>query len=639
MLRSVPERLTRPRPTPTIRRHARRAAGAPPRSAGGAREPRRRAGRVPARGAGPRAAADAPRLRAAGAAPHPRRRVHRARRPPRRGRSARRPRALRRRGPFPALPLRKRGWVPGLRARPLHGAGARRRTARTRRAARRPLPLRSGARVRPEPRAVHARVRRARERACAVARAPRRPRTRLGRAARGGAARAAPPPRALPGRRPPHPRLPGRGRRLPGEPDAALRGAARGARVGALHRARAPPPGAARRLPRRGPGLPPRQLAGALPPPPRRAGRDGPARRVHRRLRPLPPERRPGARPRHPDRGRGRWRGPLPRRRRHRGRLGPRARARRGVAQDGRAAPRPRRGSAPRAGAVLVWLNGRFLPARDARVSALDRGLLHGDGVYDTWRTYGGVPFATAAHLRRLAAAARALGLPAPGAVSVWERRVHRLVARCGLADAAVRLTVTRGTAGEGLVPEGRARPTLLLTARRLPTHLGPRQAPGVPVALLPFPRDAGPPWGGLKLVGHPSAVVGRVTASRRGAAEGLYVTAAAEVTEATSANLFLVERGALVTPPRAAGILPGVTRALVIALARRAGLRVREERVSAARLRRAREIFLTASTIELLPVVRLDGRAVGGGRAGPVTLRLQSAYAGHVAAALRRAR
>jgi len=224
---------------------------------------------------------------------------------------------------------------------------------------------------------------------------------------------------------------------------------------------------------------------------------------------------------------------------------------------------------------VLVWLNGRFLPARDARVSALDRGLLHGDGVYDTWRTYGGVPFATAAHLRRLAAAARALGLPAPGAVSVWERRVHRLVARCGLADAAVRLTVTRGTAGEGLVPEGRARPTLLLTARRLPTHLGPRQAHGVPVVLLPFPRDAGPPWGGLKLVGHPSAVVGRVTASRRGAAEGLYLTAGGEITEATSANLFLVERGVLVTPPREAGILPGVTRALVTALARRAGFRV----------------------------------------------------------------
>src|SRR5437773_2696920 len=302
--------------------------------------------------------------------------------------------------------------------------------------------------------------------------------------------------------------------------------------------------------------------------------RAGPARRVHRRLRPLPPEWRPRARPRHPHGAGIERRRPLPRRWRHRGRLGPRARARRGVAQNGRAAPRPRRGRASRAGAVLVWLNGRFLPARDARVSALDRGLLHGDGVYDTWRTYGGLPFATAAHLRRLAGAARALGLPAPGPARGWERRARLLVARAGLADAAVRLTVTRGVAGEGLAPERRARPTLLLSARQLPAHLEPRRREGIPVVLLPFPRDAGAPWGGLKLVGHPSAVVGRVTASRRGAAEGLYVTAAAEVTEATSANVFLVERGALVTPPRDAGILPGVTRALVIALARRAGLR-----------------------------------------------------------------
>ncbi len=286
---------------------------------------------------------------------------------------------------------------------------------------------------------------------------------------------------------------------------------------------------------------------------------------------------------------------------------------------------------------MLVWLNGRFLPARDARVSALDRGLLHGDGAYDTWRTYGGVPFATAAHLRRLAAAARVLGLPAPGPARVWERRVRGLVARSGLTDAAVRLTVTRGTAGEALAPERPARPTLLLAVRRLPAHLARRQREGVSVILLPFPRDAGPPWGGLKLVGHPSAVVGRVAASRRGAAEGLYVTPGGEVTEATSANLFLVERGALVTP--AAGILPGVTRALVIALARRAGLRVREERVTVARLRRAREVFLTASTIEILPVARLGGRAVGSGRPGPVTQRLQSAYAGHVAVALARAR
>ena len=116
-------------------------------------------------------------------------------------------------------------------------------------------------------------------------------------------------------------------------------------------------------------------------------------------------------------------------------------------------------------------------------------------------------------------------------------------------------------------------------------------------------------------------------------------MTAGGEVTEATTANLFLVERRALVTPPRASGILPGVTRALVMALARRAGIAVREEPLSIARVRRARELFLTASTVEVLPLVRLDRRAVGDGRPGELTRRLQAAYGRSVAATLHRAR
>jgi branched-subunit amino acid aminotransferase/4-amino-4-deoxychorismate lyase len=286
---------------------------------------------------------------------------------------------------------------------------------------------------------------------------------------------------------------------------------------------------------------------------------------------------------------------------------------------------------------VLVWLNGRLVPARDARVSALDRGLLHGDGVYDTWRTYAGAPFAVAAHLRRLALAARALALPAPAPVATWERRTRLLVRRCDLRDAAVRLTLTRGAAGGAIAPAKRARPTWLLTAHALPADLTARQARGVGVVLLPYPRDAQARWAALKLVGHASAVVGRMTATRRGAADGLYVSAEGEVTESTTANLFVVERRELVTPPLGAGILPGVTRAIVLRLARRAGLPVREEALPVARLCGAAEAFLTASTIEVMPVVRLDGRPVGSGRPGPVTRLLQDAYAAHVAAVLRR--
>jgi branched-subunit amino acid aminotransferase/4-amino-4-deoxychorismate lyase len=287
---------------------------------------------------------------------------------------------------------------------------------------------------------------------------------------------------------------------------------------------------------------------------------------------------------------------------------------------------------------VLVWLNGRCLPVRDARVSVLDRGLLHGDGLYDTWRTYEGEPFAVAAHLKRLAAAARRLRLPSPGPAAIWARRARRLVARNGLRDATVRLTITRGTAGDFLAPDRPARSTQLLTVRRLPRDLAAQQARGIAAVLLPFPRDVGPPWGALKLLGHPSAVVGRMLARGRGAREGLYITPDGEVTEGTASNLFLVEGGGLVTPPAAGAVLGGVTRDLVLRLARRGGVAARQEPVSAARLRRAAEVFVTASTVEILPLVRLDGRALGGGSPGPVTCALQLAYRRAVAAALARA-
>lgn len=288
---------------------------------------------------------------------------------------------------------------------------------------------------------------------------------------------------------------------------------------------------------------------------------------------------------------------------------------------------------------MLVWLNGRVVPARTARVSVLDRGLLHGDGVYDTWRTYAGLPFAVALHVRRLAAAARALRLPAPEAPAVWERRTRLLAARNHLPDAAVRLTLTRGAAGEALAPGRRATPTVLLTLRPLAPGLARQQRDGVAVVLLPFPRDVGPPWGERKLVGHASAVVGRMHAIRRHAAEGLYVSPGGKVTEGTSSNVFLVERGALVTPPLATGVLPGVTRAVVMALARRARLVVREEPVPVRRLALAAEAFVTASTVEILPIVRLDGRIVGRGAPGPITRMLQARYAAHVTTSLGRRR
>ncbi|HLK12308.1 MAG TPA: aminotransferase class IV [Candidatus Binatia bacterium] len=284
---------------------------------------------------------------------------------------------------------------------------------------------------------------------------------------------------------------------------------------------------------------------------------------------------------------------------------------------------------------MLVWLNGRVLPAARARVAALDRGLLHGDGAYDTWRTYAGEPFAVAAHVRRLAAAARALGLPAPGPPTLWAARSRLLVRRSGFGDAAVRLTITRGAAGEAPLATRAAPPTRLLTVRPLPADLARRQARGIAAVLLPFPRSTAAPWGAFKLVGNPSAVVGRRLAARRRADEGLYVAAGGTVTEGTTTNVFALTRRGLVTPPADGVLLAGVTRDLVLRLARAAGIPVHEAPLRAAALGRAAELFVTASTVEILPVVRLDGRPIADARPGPVTRRLQALYAAHVARVL----
>lgn len=285
---------------------------------------------------------------------------------------------------------------------------------------------------------------------------------------------------------------------------------------------------------------------------------------------------------------------------------------------------------------AIVWLNGRYVDARRATVSVFDRGLLHGDGLYDTWRTYDGEPFRVAAHLRRLAAGARQLGLPSPGKADEWIVRSRRLLRTNGLADGALRLTITRGVASDvrrgELPPTGVEKPTVLLTARALPADLEQRQRVGVAAVLLPYPRVAQAPWGGLKLVGQVSSVMGKRDAARRRAAEGLFVTARGHVTEGATSNVFAVFGRTLVTPPADGQILDGVTRLTVLALARRAGLVVREVPLTVARLRRATEVFITASTIEVQAVIALDGAPVGTGVPGAVTRTLLEAYRLHVA-------
>jgi branched-chain amino acid aminotransferase len=279
----------------------------------------------------------------------------------------------------------------------------------------------------------------------------------------------------------------------------------------------------------------------------------------------------------------------------------------------------------------VVWLNGRLLPEAEAYVPVADRGLLLGDGVFETLRTYAGAPFRPHAHLARLAAGAERLGIPLPAGLG--DALTATIAANAGAGDAAgagaglaVRLTLTRGAGGRGLEPAGEFPPTVLITA-------APYAAPavwyerGLRAVVARHRRNEAGAEAGLKALGAVAAVLARREARAAGADEALVLDTAGHLAEAAAANVFLVVRGRLRTPPLACGILPGITRAAVLEWAHAAGIEVDDAPVEPGELATARELFLTSSLREVVPVVAVAGRAVGAGRPGPVAARLLAAY------------
>jgi branched-chain amino acid aminotransferase len=283
---------------------------------------------------------------------------------------------------------------------------------------------------------------------------------------------------------------------------------------------------------------------------------------------------------------------------------------------------------------LVLLLNDRLVPARRATISALDRGFVYGDGLFETVRTYAGEPFGLRQHLRRLARSARVFRIPFESSLDHWLPRVRRCLRANDLlaSDAAVRLTVSRG-AGFGIVPSRHVRPTTMMLATPIDARVPSAQARGVSICFFPF-RLVTSTLPSHKTLHYLPAVLGKMIARRAGAWEAVYLGADDTVLEGTTSNVFAVERGRLITPPLH-GILPGVTRHVVTTLAKRAGVPVVERRLSRRELLGADEVMLTASTIEVLPVVRVERTRIGTGTPGPVTRTLQQHYERYVARTL----
>ena len=268
-----------------------------------------------------------------------------------------------------------------------------------------------------------------------------------------------------------------------------------------------------------------------------------------------------------------------------------------------------------------VWLNGRL--TANPMISADDRGFLLGDGLFETLRVYAGVPFRLGRHLERLDGGCRRVGIPFPTALPETVSQV--LAANPRLLDAALRITVTRGS-GRGLWPSTEAVPTVLVSlSPYTPDPAWYRE--GVSAQIADGRLDENGPLVGLKHLGYLPSILALRNAAKEGADEAILLNRAGFVAEASASNLFCVMEGALLTPPLSAGILPGITREVILKVARSTGDPAQEADITLPGLQRAEEIFLTSSLREMAPVTQLDGVPVGTGAPGPVCEALSEAY------------
>lgn len=276
----------------------------------------------------------------------------------------------------------------------------------------------------------------------------------------------------------------------------------------------------------------------------------------------------------------------------------------------------------------IGFVNGQFAPLAEATVSVEDRGFQFGDGIYEVIRTYGGELFQAQAHLERLARSAQAIQLTLPYDLPKWMAYIKDGIDRAGYRESKVYLQVTRGVAPrDHQIPEGLV-PTAVMTIREM-SELDPRQREeGVGVVTLEDMR-----WGrcDIKSIDLLPNVLARRHARDAGAFETIFIRNG-RVTEGAVANVMLVQSGGLVTPPEGPHILPGVTRRVVLELAQKDGISVEERPVTVRELRAADEVFLTGTTVEVLPVVRVDGERISTGRPGDLTGRLSARFRALVA-------
>jgi branched-chain amino acid aminotransferase len=277
---------------------------------------------------------------------------------------------------------------------------------------------------------------------------------------------------------------------------------------------------------------------------------------------------------------------------------------------------------------MKIYIDGKFYGEQDAKISVFDHGLLYGDGIFEGIRAYNGRVFKLKEHIDRLFYSAKAILLSIP---LTHEQVCAAVVETCRqnkITDGYIRLVVTRGPGGLGLNPNKCKHPSVIVIADKIQLYPKEMYERGLDIITVPTTRNLHSALNpAIKSLNYLNNVLAKIEANLGGCEEAVMLNAQGFVSECTGDNIFIIKAGKMFTPPLSAGALYGITRSVVIDLAREADIEVSEPDLTRYDLFNADECFLTGTGAELIPVVKIDGRIIGTGQPGLITKTLVQKY------------
>ncbi|MBP8676324.1 MAG: branched-chain-amino-acid transaminase [Methanoculleus sp.] len=276
---------------------------------------------------------------------------------------------------------------------------------------------------------------------------------------------------------------------------------------------------------------------------------------------------------------------------------------------------------------MIIYLDGRFVPEEEARVSVFDHGLLYGDGVFEGIRAYNGKIFRLDEHLARLYDSAKAIDLAIPLTKAEMTEVIKETLRQNSLRDAYIRPIVTRGRGDLGLDPLKCAKPTVIVIAVTWGAMYGDLYEKGlraICVSVRRTPPESMPP--NVKSLNYLNNILAKIEANHRGVDEAIFFDTRGHVSEGSGDNIFVVKDGVIITPPTLNN-LRGITRMVVLEIAATMGITLLERDLGYFDLYTADEVFVTGTAAEVAPIREIDGRVIGNGKPGPITRQLMAAF------------